>query len=368
MIILNKVKDDIQKPKLIKLNKTEKHLINIKEILKCTNATPIRRYGGVGYSCCYCDVQLSEASALKKHTITIHEDLTQASFMKLKYPDYVVKLDITDLTCNLCNASICTLEEVMEHLKDVHKKMMYMDIPNHILPFKFDSDVLKCYMCLSVFNKFKALLEHMHVHYRNYICEICDAGFVNNHGVTNHKITHIDGSYKCQYCPKVFKSNRNKNSHERAVHINSHFVYKCPYCEEKFYNIRYKYSHMEKVHGIKATTYKCNACDKIFKNSTDFRSHTRRDHLMERPHKCTECDKAFFTKKSLKSHLVSHTGTREFQCDICLKAFGRKKTLREHMRTHEAKKRFKCELCGQRFVQKCTMKSHVKNKHKDVIT
>ncbi|XP_075988989.1 uncharacterized protein LOC142984967 [Anticarsia gemmatalis] len=361
------VKDGTEKPnpKLVRWKKNEKHLINIKEILRHTNATPIRRYRGLGYNCCYCEEQFPEANTLKKHTTDTHKDLTKAEFMGVKFADYAVKLDITNLICKICNSPIDTLEQVMQHLKQEHKKNIYMDIPNHIIPFKFDTEVLRCYMCSNVFNKFKALLEHMHVHYRNYICDVCDAGFINNHGITNHKMAHKLGSFQCQFCPKVFKTTRTKNSHERTVHIHAHYIYKCPYCNEKFYNIKYKYSHMEEKHGTKPTVYKCNACDKIFNNANHFRSHTRRDHLLERRFKCLECDKAFFTKKSLSSHEVTHSGTREFQCDVCLKCYGRKKTLREHMRIHNDEKRFKCEHCGQAFVQKCSMKAHLKSKHGD---
>lgn len=347
-----------------------KHYVNIKEILKNSNATPIRCRGGIGYTCCYCKDQYPNPADLKKHTLELHEldDITKSCFMRRnRMFEYFVRLDITDLRCKLCNNDIDNVENFIIHLKDKHQIKMFPEIKNHILPFKFDSETLRCFMCLNVFNKFKTLLEHMNSHYRNYICETCDAGFVNLRQLSNHKISHVTGTFPCGYCSKVFDSFIKKQAHEKSVHIYKNILHKCGYCNERFTLVRLKEEHMIAVHGAQISPYKCQACDKIFDDLKNLYSHTKRDHLMQRLHKCTECEKSFFSVTQLRFHMLSHTGVKEYQCEVCLKSYGRKYTLKEHMRIHADDRRFKCEHCGQAFVQKCSWKSHMRTKHGEII-
>ncbi|KAM3957674.1 LOW QUALITY PROTEIN: uncharacterized protein ACR2FA_008387 [Aphomia sociella] len=352
--------------RVLKVSELEKHRINIRMILQWSNATPIRCRGGIGYACSFCLDQYPNPADLKSHTLESHDDKAKLKFMKGKMMfSYLVKLDITQLKCKICEANFDSLEQLVDHLIYVHDKKMFTDIKNHIMSFKFDDEYLRCIICRNMFNKFKALQEHMNIHYRNYVCEVCDAGFVNRHILSNHMEAHKLGTFKCDHCPKIFDTRRKKKSHEKSVHF-SNLLNKCGYCNEKFKDYRKKDDHIAKVHGVKPLL-KCQACDKTFVNKTAFTIHTKRDHLMERRHKCSECDMKFFSSNELKDHSVKHTGERGFRCSICNKAYGRRKTLNEHMRIHINDRRFKCEHCGLTFVQKCSWKGHVRSKHGDIV-
>ncbi|XP_026743969.1 zinc finger protein 99-like isoform X4 [Trichoplusia ni] len=346
----------------------DKHRSNIRLILQCSNATPIRCRGGIGYACSFCGDEYPEPANLKKHTIEQHDDKAKLKFMAGKMMfSYLVKLDITNLTCKICDENFNLLEQLIDHLIGTHNKKYFNDIKNHIMAFKFDDDVLKCIYCPQNFHKFKNLQQHMNVHCRNYICEVCDAGFINKHILASHSEAHKIGTFKCDLCPKIFDTYRKKKSHEKSVHIHASLVSKCGYCNEKFSSSRKKDDHLVKVHGVQMKALKCPACDKIFDNKTSLTVHTKRDHLMERRHDCTLCDMKFFQSNELKIHMVKHTGVREFKCEICFKKYGRKKTLKEHMRIHNDDRRFKCEICGQAFVQKCSWKGHMRNKHGELV-
>lgn len=347
----------------------EKHRSTIREILLCTNATPIRCRGGIGYACCFCSDQYPDPADLKRHSLDAHDDTVKSSFMKGKdQSKFYVKLDITSLRCTLCKVKIETVENLIDHLQDVHMKNMFDDTKKQIVPFKFDSEGLKCSVCLNSFHTFRVLVEHMNIHFRNYICDVCDAGFVSQSILFQHAKTHRFGEFKCSYCSKIFETQLKKRAHERVVHTHTNVLNKCGYCVETFKDYWQKEKHLAAVHGVTSPLFKCQACDKTFTQQKGLRIHTKRDHLMERPHACTLCDMKFFTGKKLTEHMVKHTGLREFQCEVCHKSYGRKKTLNQHMRVHDDYCKFKCDHCGQGFVRQNSWAAHMRIKHGDPAT
>lgn len=359
---------NLEQAEELKINELIKQRSNIRLILECSNATPIRCRGGIGYACCFCAQEFPDPTDLKKHTLEGHDDKTKFKFMMGKMMfSFLVKLDITGLTCKICANKIESLEQLIEHLIKIHDRKIYTDIKSHIMPFKFDDDALRCMFCQNVFNKFKNLQQHMNIHCRNYICEFCDAGFINKHILACHQEGHKTGTFKCDLCTKVFDTHRKKKSHEKSVHIHANLLNKCGYCNEKFTNYKRRDDHLVQAHGVQLKAVKCNACDKTFDHKGALTIHTKRDHLMERRYKCGQCDMKFFGSNELKLHMVKHTGVREFKCTVCFKTYGRKKTLKEHMRIHNDDRRFKCEHCGQAFVQKCSWKGHMRNRHGELV-
>lgn len=351
------------------MEELKKHQANVKEILISSNATPFLRKGHIGYMCCYCDKQCPVPAELKKHNLDIHGDQYNPAppYMKDRNDRYRVNIDLTGLRCKLCDIKIESLEDMLQHLQYEHKKTIFTDVNNRMLPFKFDGETMKCCICPSVFDMFKVLLEHMHSHYRNYICGECDLGFVTHSCLTTHSLTHKLGDFKCSFCTKTFNTSQKAKSHEKTVHIIKHMNNKCRYCGEKFNSHQKKSDHMVEIHGVKFSKIKCRACDRTMTSKKALTDHTRRHHLMERKHKCRHCEMDFFTKGELTTHELKHTGVKEFKCDVCLKSYGRKFTLMEHMKIHNNVRNFKCEHCGQKFVQKCSWKSHLKNRHGEIV-
>ncbi|XP_064075662.1 zinc finger protein 26-like isoform X1 [Vanessa tameamea] len=345
-----------------------KHGDNIATILVHTNATPLRCQNDFGYTCSFCSEAYTKPADLKEHTLRTHDEQEKRNYIKGKHVrSYLAKLDITGLKCVICNSKIESLDEMMLHLKE-HGKAIHLDINNHIVPFKFDGQELKCTACKIVFNKFKMLLEHMNRHSKNYVCDICGSGYVNSSTFNLHYQSHNKGSFACKHCSKVFETQIKKRSHELAVHVHLQKKSKCGYCGEKFSTRRRKEKHISSVHGVHIQGVKCQVCGKICPTQSALTIHTKRDHLQERRFACDSCNMSFFGSQELKHHMLKHTGVREFQCDVCKKSFGKKWTLREHMRLHADDRRYKCDYCALSFIQRCSLVGHLKSKHNDIYT
>lgn len=341
------------------------HLQNLYQILMFSNATPIKSTITLPFNCVFCPTKFTEASTLKTHILTAHDDKKLNYMRKSFMHSYLPKLDITNLQCSICQTQFNILEDFMIHLNKVHKKKMYLDLKNHILQFKFDSSkFLSCVFCPERYTSLKSLQEHMNkTHHRNYICEDCDEGFINKRMMNNHKYrNHGTGLFKCDHCDKEFDNQTKRKNHERCVHQETH-RWKCPYCSERFNSYRNRSVHFTQVHDHVPKLINCQACNQIFESKLYMNRHMKRFHLLERNHQCTECNMSFFSSNELKNHVIKHTGQRDFKCDVCSKTYSRKKTLREHMRIHTNDRRFACDDCGQSFIQKCSWKSHVRSKH-----
>ncbi|XP_072943117.1 uncharacterized protein [Epargyreus clarus] len=341
-----------------------KYKSNIHNILKYSNCTPFLNKTIAGISCVYCkeshkNIELLSNHYNEKHSRELNEN------KRYDRDTLAIKIDITDLKCNLCNAKMNVVTNLKEHLINAHNIKFFSDVHDYFLEFKLtDSDIFNCALCHSTFETFKMLLQHMNGHYRNFVCDVCDMGFINNHRLKNHKRTHEVGTFKCAFCDKVFSTRVRQMCHEKYTHNrNARYTTNCPHCDKSFTSYYQRNRHMTKDHNASAATYKCNICDKSFIMKSKLTTHIKKVHLMERNHTCTECGQSFFIKQSLDEHMVKHNGERVFKCTVCHKAYARKKTLTEHMRIHNNDRRFKCGVCGLAFVQKCSMKSHMLSNH-----
>lgn len=341
-----------------------KHQENLLTILKYSNAILFKDKSLLGFICGYCDATFPDPLDLRIHAENSHEKerLDFKSFV-IDMTEYNVKLDVTDLCCLLCSEKMDDLIKLKDHLVKIHDKTFHDDIKDHIMQFKLKKgDVFDCAMCPSTYETFKMLKQHMNKHYCNYSCTKCEASFATKRSLHAHQTTHLEGSFKCDLCDKVFSSRMKKQYHEKTKHLGERRISNCPFCGVPFRSYYQRNQHLVKVHNSEAQ-YKCNVCDKSYIMKSLLMSHIKKNHLMERNHQCTECGYRFFSKKALTAHMVKHTGERNYACEVCHKSYARKYTLREHMRIHNNDRRFKCDVCNTAFVQKCSLKSHLLSHH-----
>ncbi|XP_034838123.1 zinc finger protein 260-like isoform X23 [Maniola hyperantus] len=359
------VRQQAEAKKKLKENvpETKKNQHNLKTILHYSNSNPIRNKDALGFGCQFCSEQFPEPKKLKEHFLQEHKIKELFALINCRLFEYFVKLDITDLKCTLCYKTLDKLEDFMDHITAEHNIEVYKEFKSVIVPFKFDTEKLTCVECNKEFVCFKHLLEHMTIHFSNYMCSVCGKGFVTDRLYMRHVRRHTAEELKCKDCDKVFGTKEKLRNHQYTVHLGNRKGSRCLVCNKKLLNYWQKIDHMVKVHGVPELVLACHICEKTFKDQRKLTLHIKKDHLLERKHKCQECQMMFFSSTRLKIHMAKHTGLRQFKCDICLKAYGRKNTLREHMRIHANDRRYACEHCGQAFVQNCSLRSHRRSKH-----
>ena len=103
--------------------------------------------------------------------------------------------------------------------------------------------------------------------------------------------------------------------------------------------------------------YPCHHCDKIFANRHHLTSHLV-THTGERNFSCRKCGKCFGRKSTLRAHMTTHTGTSNFMCPLCDKACNDNNSLEEHIRMHTGEKPFVCSICSKAYARKSHLNVH----------
>ncbi|XP_014359581.2 zinc finger protein 28-like isoform X1 [Papilio machaon] len=361
-ISLENIKSSNKHVKFQFLNDKIKQINNLNNILKYSNCLPFSHKTIMGIGCAFCKNIYHDINELQTHYIEVHKNTNNNEYKKARKGEVTLKIDITDLKCTLCDNKIKYIKDLKKHLTIQHNIQFY-PINDSIYEFKLKTTQLyNCVLCNSTYETFKTLHQHMNVHYRYYICKICDMGYMNQYSLKAHMKTHDIGTFKCDHCDKIFSTLVKKKFHEKYTHNKAiRYITNCPHCELSFTSYYQRNRHIFNEHNT--SNYKCNVCDKTFILKSKLTTHIKKNHLMERDHICTVCGKGFFMKRLLNEHMITHNGERIFKCAMCNKAYARKRTLREHMRIHNNDRRFKCGLCSLAFVQKCSLKSHMLSNH-----
>ncbi|CAF4890188.1 unnamed protein product [Pieris macdunnoughi] len=352
----------------------QKHSIkrrNIEYILQYSNATPFLFYKGK-YRCFFCTEPIKDPDILREHT-KIHKfaNLELIIFDRTKSNrnrDAAVKIDITNLTCELCTQIFATLEQLIHHLIIAHDAEYDMSVPNCFLPFKLDRDQPTCSICDMKFVFFEYLLRHANKHHlsHDYICDVCGTSFQgDNHLRMHNRYYHRDGGYTCNYCGIRLETLSKKSLHEKNVHLAN--LLTCQFCPEIFKSPYFKKLHLANVHGVAEMRIQCPYCPKIFPQQSLMSRHMRRVHFREKNVECPICGERFFGPYDVKLHLRKHNGDKNFICTVCGKKFAKKSNLNAHSVVHTGRKDHTCGVCGKEFAHRPNLRLHYKTLHPEYV-
>lgn len=286
------------------------------------------------YRCFCCKEPFVNMNELRTHNENKHS-VADIEKIIISQQNKLLKVDISVLKCRKCGEILKDLNNLYNHLKEVHGFIMLKD--NLLVPFKIESSGLQCQICLQNFNLFRLLNIHVNKHFQNHVCHICGAGFTNLVYLNLHK-TRNHRPFRCSQCKIDFKCRFDKRKHDVATHnikLEKKPRFPCPYCNERFFQENFRVLHLVEEHGMEKPDHKCGLCSKSFVTRSLYNNHVRYVHLKEKNHECDICHSVFYTKSDVSRHRVTHTGEKKFKCTLCNNPFATKDSLRRHVkRTH----------------------------------
>ncbi|KAI5634407.1 hypothetical protein NE865_12832 [Phthorimaea operculella] len=184
-----------------------------------------------------------------------------------------------------------------------------------------------------------------------YICEICDASFIQKSKLQRHKLViHTkEKKYACKECGKAFNN---------ACSLRKHGL----------------------LHSGERP-YMCPHCPRLFRDSSNLKKHINNKHsstvkprpLASQPQSTesqagTEVAVVQSAVAVAQNALALVASGRKHQCDSCQKSFHSGKDLRRHEKVHKDDKPFECKIrdmkCKQpRFRRLDNLNRHLRNTH-----
>lgn len=275
-------------------------------LLECSTAWAFRWFHSA-FFCSYCDMKFVDVSPLREHVMRCHINLppTNKVFSKLT-ENNMVKVDVTDLTCRLCNITLDGIDVLKLHLINVHGKNMHHEYSDGVLPFKLQQDSYYCQKCFAHFITFSKMNEHINTHYQNYICDTCGKAFVSKSRFRTHVQSHEIGSFPCGECDEILETRAARMCHRLKIHKKG-IRYTCPRCPEVFTTYYARAKHLVDGHAQLQRDYTCLTCGKSFETSCKRAAHVRLAHKpAPKRYQCPNCTWNFINKSKLKRHLLAH--------------------------------------------------------------
>nr|XP_032526276.1 zinc finger protein 652-A-like isoform X18 [Danaus plexippus plexippus] len=177
--------NESEKKKIVLVYQTPQRR-NAELILRHSTAYPFKtRFSQI--LCAYCHDEYNTLSSLRYHMKNEHKT---SDFKNVFYraKDNLIKVDITNLTCNICNESIQDIDTLMGHLSREHNKPVKFNSRFGVLPYKQNaSNHWVCVYCQRTYIEFVQFKRHIASHFMNFSCDKCGTTFISDHALRDHR-------------------------------------------------------------------------------------------------------------------------------------------------------------------------------------
>lgn len=343
--------------------------------------------------CFYCGHHFEKYIDLKSHTIDHGPALdTDRAIRHVKSAYCEVKIDISNITCNLCKETFSSDAQIIAHLIQKHKLHYNEDVDLCLSVFSLAD--LKCLDCNTSFKMYKHLVEHMNRSHpiSCFICNECGQKFSKKIYLSTHLRIHHKKSYTCSKCSDIFLSNSELQRHRKNAHVST-----CIICLKAFSCDARRLKHMKFEHKIEGA--ECGFCHRVMRTKQGFLRHAAQckeaavksnsvivddegkkesivdirngiasvfnmttalpfKYFMNR-FRCFYCSKDFQDCEDLKQHTIGNHPV----CDIkakSLKLRNRKEGVLIKIDTTS----LACKVCFEKFVDFDTLLDHLTTEHK----
>ncbi|XP_047519430.1 zinc finger protein 239-like isoform X1 [Pieris napi] len=275
--------------------------------------------------------------------------------------------------CCICFVKCKTKSDMIKHYKGHVDQTQDMK-PPAAPPFPAEG---RCERCRKVVRNPKAWRTHWQRHWkrdrRPYRCTLCEKSFQGHQQILKHGLIHKPEfenpnqqpskpikRFVCDLCPEGFVYMRCLLAHRNSTHPEAssrELALRCALCSRSFTHLNSLRRHLRSHSGDR--NYLCNVCGKSLTSREHLKFHIR-IHTGYKPNVCKTCGKGFVKKCNLTLHERVHSGEKPYVCSHCGKAFSQRSTLVIHERYHSGARPYKCAVCGRGFVAKGLLSMHLK--------
>ncbi|XP_047039561.1 zinc finger protein 569-like isoform X2 [Helicoverpa zea] len=260
------VTKDVQSRKA-KYSDCDQRRKNLQILLNNTTLIPFKWRGK--YLCFYCGDDFDSQKTLAKHTKGHGPcNLKDRAIKLVKSADIELKVDVSDISCEICTETFNEIDDIIEHLISAHK--LPYDRSIEILISAYRLIDLKCRVCGQYFDYLRKLISHMN----------------NDHPIN---------CFPCTDCTLKFNKKRDLESHIRFHHRDMHPCTKC--------TMEFSTNAALQKHRSKAHTSTCNLCFRIFSSDNKRLAHLKSDHDSDE-NQCLFCYEVLTTKQAFIRHAL----------------------------------------------------------------
>ncbi|KAG7298333.1 hypothetical protein JYU34_017935 [Plutella xylostella] len=338
---IKKKTEDAASKRTRRLNPSLRRRRNLEILFNNTSVIPFKWRGK--YLCFYCGKDIADYTELRKHTKghgNCH--IKDYSIRLVRSADVEIKVDISEIVCEICNEPFSNLEDIKMHLSNKHHLPYDQDVELSLAAYRLVD--LNCMECDEKFTFFRHLVNHVNTrHPKNVcVCDKCSQSFNKRRDLESHIRNYHQDGYKCDECDSEFASNTKLRAHKETEHLHT-----CNVCFDRFTSSAKKMKHIDKVH-LSSGVLECGFCQRNCSTRQAFLQHTSkckvRKEVFDRTDPCSitidDADEKKPTVATIRNNLASifNMSTaipfkffmNRFRCFFCPKDFADSDALKEH--------------------------------------
>ncbi|KAK7083328.1 hypothetical protein SK128_004293 [Halocaridina rubra] len=183
--------------------------------------------------------------------------------------------------------------------------------------------------------------------------------------LVRHNLKH--GSpvvFTCKLCGKAFSRDTGLREHIEYIHARTH-TFKCGMCKFSTHRRSNMRNHLKLHTGTAVPVIACPICGVTFKSKTSLKTHLY-SHAGLKNYSCDICDKKFISQNRVTAHKTYVHGPKEHSCTHCEMKFPTRHALNRHGLIHTGEKPYICCFCAYACNTQSNLIKHIRQVHEKI--